>query len=222
MSDNVRFMYDFPCTRIAGSPDDAHQTAMSLPEIAELWWRINGVTMSTDISWTDASSGFFSISSGTLVSVGSATRELDLVNPANNPGFFIGYTGSIPPDNNFISYLSNAGSDAIILNGGLFYPNVSLTFRVNASSTANSSIQISTSSTPDTLFPPLVNTGSLAMNFFGKSYTVYLYAQSAATITGSVLDITANSYWPHAQFSDGLPIYNTSTGSVLSGRSPLN
>jgi len=206
MSDNVWEVTDVPSPRSPGTPDENHQVAYTLPEMAEVWWRIYNWDCSNGATATINGTNY-TAASGACVRLGSATRELDLVDPLNSPSFA---TPSGDGGGDFTFF----GEDFV--DSGRFYPFFGFSYQFGI---GGQGVLISTQTPSPLASPPWVFSKSGTISVFGKSYGVSLYTSTATGQTASgdigTITITPSAYWPYASRKDGSAIYDTSTGAQL-------
>lgn len=221
MSDRVRYLcanggevgFPFLLDR-TGGPSAFYPVAMDLLLLVELWWRVKSWSLSTDLSLTDAMGHTFTQANGPMdPALGMPVRELNLITNCNASAlvynvFSLAGTG-------YSASFSILGSGAIRLSGGLLYPGLQISAGVASNLvTPIESVQLDTTFTSSPQIPATIAGVPVPMGMDATSFPPTSY-------TASFLHITPVEWWPFADIN-GNPIFNTATGALLPGKSPLD
>lgn len=219
MDDNVRYL----CNDDTHTPTDStkangfpfkfidtkggnNPVAVDYDHAMRPWWRIRnwGLTSTCAAHLNGADTSF----DPTLIAnVGNAARELDLINPTTPHSF-------------------QSGNAALFINTDYFKDNSGVWPSLNIFGAGNATFLFAGGSprVDFSLDPnlPASPTGNFSGMIDGTTVTIY-YTESGFgmgdTFTPGTFILEATEYWPFSGL-DGDPIYDTTTGQLLSGRHP--
>ncbi len=234
MADNVRFGSDngtgglsysgfngFPFPFFGGTIDANHPVVVTFQGNVKVWWRVKNWNITTDLTLISTVSGppiSYPFLTGNLnPDPSNATRELELIDTTKTHNF--GLTSSTGATSVF--WMELPFSEAIYQSGASLIPRLVLNMSIADPTDPTVSASASFVS-PGTI----TIAGSITNVDAGGPIAINVYAgvsdPARSSVTGSSFTLSPASYWQYAELSTGLPIYDTTTGSVLSGRSPLN
>lgn len=186
----------FPFPFVQSASDAFHPIAISLDECIEYWWRIKSWNLSTDVVVTNGPVHTPMPSGDMTPDPTNASRELDLELASTAHLFSLGGAGEF-----------TVVAD-INQNSGTLYPWLEFFSTIG--------LVAIVSFNPASPGLPYVSAGSFTGHVNSHPITVYMFTNSSTgtTIAGSFLDFTPIEWWPYAN-SDGLPVWNTTTGAQL-------
>lgn len=192
----------------------ANPLQMTLAQAIRQWWRVRNYKVSAVTPWSITSLGvIYTFSGGNLSVITGPSRELDFVSQSDqqwgettateSAGLRLLLNPTVLPPNGFIPGTGTSIWPALLISGSISNP------------TGTSFVN----------FGNFQTSGSFSVSLDGMSFTAG-YDDSGVlpgdTYAVGDLVFEAIEYWPYAQLSDGLPVYDTVTGAVISGRDPTN
>lgn len=232
MSDTVRFMtrndtgtpanssganaFAYPFVTGSTGTGTANPLQMTLANAVKYWWRVRNYSVSSITPWTLTSAGTtYTFAGGNLTIITGPTTELDFVNQGDqqwgettsteSAGLRFILNPSVLPPNGYIPVASPSTDvfPCLLISGSISNP------------TGTSFVN----------FGNFQTSGSFNVSLDGLTFTTGYDSTGVLpgdTFTVGDLVFTPIDYWPYAQLSNGLPVYDTSTGLVLPGRDPTN
>lgn len=190
----------------------ANPLKMTLAQALRQWWRVRNYAVSAVTPWTLTSAGVtYTFAGGDLSVITGPSRELDFVSQGDqqwgetttteSAGLRLILNPVVLPPNGFIP---DTGTDlwpCLLIAGSISNP------------TGTSFVN----------FGNFQTSGSFSVTLDGMSF-VTGYDSSGVlpgdTFTVGDLAFDAIEYWKYAQLIDGQPVFDTTTGDVIPGRSP--
>jgi hypothetical protein len=196
------------------SPDDAggfnYPIEVDFETLIKWWWRVKTWRLETDFSATKGSDSY-AIPNGIIMGA-PGTDELGRIDKGNYP------QGGAGSDyyNIRLGILLPTTITAIIKDGSTLYPSIDIDFGL-------SYIQPKLGD-PSKMFFGQTSSGfeTLLGTIDGIDLPMIVDGTAVDSFNATQFDLIPDTYWPYAQRLDGAAIYDTSTGDVLPGRSPLN
>lgn len=199
----------FPFTYTAGGTGH-NPEVVSIQQCKKWYSRVKNWSLSTDAAIVDAFGNAFSMGGGGTMTpnVLNATTELQLINPGRIRNF--GFTSG-SNDNADVSFVTN-----IIKDTGDLYPGFDGISSISGTGPGSGQMLIY-------MYDNGAGLPGITGNVDGISIPIF-YDTTTFPITSFTLStwsLTPVEYWPYGQHSNGAAIYDTSTGAILPGRSPL-